>query len=550
MTVSSEITSFSYDTDGVTTAFPVPFYFLANQHLRVWLFDSVTEIETDLVLGSGYNVTGAGNPSGGTVTTTATYPAGQQLRGERVVPITQETAYQRNDPFPERAHERALDKLTMICQQLASIFGLLPGSTLRALLLGRNDVDGQGAYRARQNRIQDVGDPVEDQDATNRRWVSTLVAATAAALNVRIDDLRAYTDAQLAALRNYAEQLVAGVTGGYGAFIQSGVGTIIRTFQDKMRDLRSVKDHADASVTDFTTALNNATSNPEVVLLPHRAGGYPLNGIVSPHADATVLSLFSNPVVSAQDLEALNLLQFRGGYPCGLPVLSNMRDRKIEVVAGAIRQDVVDRTKWNYITSTYHRPTGILGTAAIAIDPFNIQVTYKKSYDEVIFFAAHPDEWMASRKNISVGTSVGQDTTEIQLGGSIEIYAELIFNAAAGTWAATGWNDMYNNGHVVPSWDAGTNLLTLTHDYCPELNIRVESIYPANCFAYRRSASAVQTVIGFHDANWNAIVPADTMRIVFTKVYNGPIQLDGSANSGTLGLHQGNIWFFGLFGRQ
>ena len=333
-------------------------------------------------------------------------------------------------------------------------------------------------------------------------------------------------------------------------FQHSGVGVSTRTGQEKLRDLRSVLDHADESVTDFTTALNNATVNPEVVLLPRRVGGYPLNGIVSPHADATVLSLFSNPVVSVQELEALNLLQFRGGYPCGLPVLSNMRDRKIEVVAGAIRQDVVDRTKWNYITSTYHRPTGILGAAANAFDAFNIQVTYKKSFDEVIFFAAHPDEWMASRKNISVGTSVGQDTTEIQLGGSIEVYAELIFNASTGTWAATGWNDMYNNGNVVPTWDAGTNLLTVAHDYCPELNIRVESIYPANCFAYRRSANATQTVIGFHDGSWNAIVPADTMRVVFTKVYNGPIQVDGSANSGTLGLHQGNIWFFGLFGRQ
>ena len=179
MTVSSEISEVSYDTDGVTTAFPVPFYFLANDHLRVWLFYEDTGVEIDLVLGSSYLVTGAGNPAGGTVTTSTAYPAGPKLRIERVVPITQETAYQRNDPFPERAHERALDKLTMICQQLAGFFGLLPGSTLRALLLGRNDADGGGAYRAKGNRIQDLGAPVNGRDATTMQWVQEQISNAA-----------------------------------------------------------------------------------------------------------------------------------------------------------------------------------------------------------------------------------------------------------------------------------------------------------------------------------------------------------------------------------
>lgn len=179
MTVSSEVSQVSYDTDGVTTAFLVPFYFLANDHLRVWLYNESTGVETDLVLGSAYTVAGAGNPAGGIVTTTTAYTAGPLLRIERVVPITQETAYQRNDPFPERAHERALDKLTMICQQLAGFFGLLPGSTLRALLLGRNDIDGQGAYRARNNRIQDLADPINPQDATNQQWVQAQIARLA-----------------------------------------------------------------------------------------------------------------------------------------------------------------------------------------------------------------------------------------------------------------------------------------------------------------------------------------------------------------------------------
>lgn len=176
MTVPSEVSSVDHDTDGITTAFPVPFYFLANDHLVVALFDVATETSETLTLGSAYTVSGAGNASGGVVTTLATYPAGKQLRIRRRVPITQETAYQRNDPFPERAHERTLDKLTMICQQLGAFLGFPPGTARRALMLGDNDVDGTGAYRANGNRIQDLGDPVDMNDAVNKQYVVETLA--------------------------------------------------------------------------------------------------------------------------------------------------------------------------------------------------------------------------------------------------------------------------------------------------------------------------------------------------------------------------------------
>ncbi|SPU49834.1 hypothetical protein [Bordetella trematum] len=176
MTVSSEVSSFSYATDGATTSFPVPFYFLAASDLRVWLHNEASDSSTDLELGTDYDVTGAGQESGGAVVTRIAHPPGLTLRGERLVPITQETAYQRNDPFPERAHEKALDKLTMICQQLAAILGWGPGSRLRALLLGRDDIDGQGAYRARGNRIQDLGAPKNNTDAARKQDILDAVS--------------------------------------------------------------------------------------------------------------------------------------------------------------------------------------------------------------------------------------------------------------------------------------------------------------------------------------------------------------------------------------
>lgn len=177
MTVPSEQSSIQYDADGVSVSFPVPFRFIQDSHLRVTLLHA--DVETVLVLGSDYSVSGANDPAGGSVTTAVAYPLGDSLTIERIVPITQETAYQRNDPFPERAHEQALDKLTMIAQQIASVFGMTFGSTLRALLLGAADKDGSGAYRANNNRISNLGDPQASRDAVHRQWVDARISEAA-----------------------------------------------------------------------------------------------------------------------------------------------------------------------------------------------------------------------------------------------------------------------------------------------------------------------------------------------------------------------------------
>ncbi|MFC3864626.1 hypothetical protein [Alcaligenes aquatilis] len=133
MTVSSEQSRVQYATDGVATSFPVPFRFLRNRDLRVTLIQDQDGTTHELVLDSDYMLSGANQAAGGTLTTTTTLAAGQTLIVERVMSITQETAYQRNDPFPERAHEQALDRLTMIAQQFESWLGTLPGALPRVL---------------------------------------------------------------------------------------------------------------------------------------------------------------------------------------------------------------------------------------------------------------------------------------------------------------------------------------------------------------------------------------------------------------------------------
>ncbi|WP_175978921.1 right-handed parallel beta-helix repeat-containing protein [Burkholderia sp. BCC1047] len=119
MTVTSSIQDASYATDGSTTNFPTGFYFLNQNDVFVDKIDSNGAL-TPLVLGTDYSVSGAGVTSGGTVVTNVSYPAGSTLHLYRLVPVTQETEFQQNDPFPAKTVEKALDKLTMIAQQTSA----------------------------------------------------------------------------------------------------------------------------------------------------------------------------------------------------------------------------------------------------------------------------------------------------------------------------------------------------------------------------------------------------------------------------------------------
>lgn len=133
MTVASTISRVDYAGNGITTAFSVPFYFLANTHLIVYRTQISTGITTTLALTTDYTVSGAGTPSGGTLTCVIAPTSDQRLSILRNVPLTQEVDYQTNDPFPAATHEAALDKLTMEVQQVNEALGrsvtISPAST-------------------------------------------------------------------------------------------------------------------------------------------------------------------------------------------------------------------------------------------------------------------------------------------------------------------------------------------------------------------------------------------------------------------------------------
>ena len=122
MTVETDLDRAQYATNATTGPWTVPFYFLDESELAI-TYTNAAGVDTLLVLDVDYTVAGAGDEDGGTVLTTQAYATGGKLVILRDVAFVQATEYQDGDAFPTKTHERALDRLTMIAQQLREMFG-------------------------------------------------------------------------------------------------------------------------------------------------------------------------------------------------------------------------------------------------------------------------------------------------------------------------------------------------------------------------------------------------------------------------------------------
>ncbi len=160
MTVSSEQSFIEYNGDGATQTFPVPFYFILNSDISVTVADADGNLD-ELTYGVDFSASGGGNPDGGTATLNTAYASGFTILIYRNPPETQETAYYENGKFPAKSHEKALDKLTMLIQKYGWWFD--------SLALKKPSYLSQ-YYDANGNRIANLADPVNAQDAATKSY--------------------------------------------------------------------------------------------------------------------------------------------------------------------------------------------------------------------------------------------------------------------------------------------------------------------------------------------------------------------------------------------
>ena len=171
MTVSSTATRVTYLGNGVATQFSFNFKTIDQTQLVVELTLLSTGAVTTLN-DSQYSVTGIGTDSG-----VVTYPlSGSPLAStysitiRRNVPLTQPTAFSNQSTYYADVVETTFDRETMEIQQVYD-------SVSRALVLGSTDIDGSGSYRAKNNRIQDLGAPTGANDAVRLVDLQGIVVA-------------------------------------------------------------------------------------------------------------------------------------------------------------------------------------------------------------------------------------------------------------------------------------------------------------------------------------------------------------------------------------
>lgn len=120
MTVPSSTSRDQQVGNGIATAFTVPFRILDQTYIRV-LF-TVLGVTTTKTLTTDYTVDGVGDANT-TINFVAAPASGTTITFLRATAKTQETDYAANDSFPAESHENALDKLTMLVQELDTIAG-------------------------------------------------------------------------------------------------------------------------------------------------------------------------------------------------------------------------------------------------------------------------------------------------------------------------------------------------------------------------------------------------------------------------------------------
>ncbi|EPW5484351.1 phage tail protein [Escherichia coli O26:H11] len=167
MTVSTEVDHNEYTGNGVTTTFHYTFRIFKKSDLVVQVVDLNDNI-TVLTLDTDYTVTGAGGYVGGNVILATALANGYQISISRELPVTQETDLRNQGKFFAEVHEDALDKLTMLIQQVRSWFSL----ALRKPSFAAN------YYDAMDNYIRNLRAPSRPKDAATKDYVDILSGAS------------------------------------------------------------------------------------------------------------------------------------------------------------------------------------------------------------------------------------------------------------------------------------------------------------------------------------------------------------------------------------
>lgn len=216
MTVESTTNREQYGTNGTTGPWTVPWQFYQKSDVLV-IHTDANGNETELA-DADYSVTGTGDEAGGTVTTTTAYASGGYITLLMNFQALQETDYTETDSFPAETHERALDLLTRLVQQVKEVSN-------RSLVFSPSDTDGSSlpAASVRANKLLGF-------DSLGRVSVAAPVSGSAAALAISLASSASATEGAgqvgYSYLRSYAPGTIGAALKGYLLNVKTDFGAV------------------------------------------------------------------------------------------------------------------------------------------------------------------------------------------------------------------------------------------------------------------------------------------------------------------------------------
>jgi len=164
VTIQTPVTT--YIANGSVTSFSFPFRVINQNDLFVYK-------DGEQVL-SGFTVTGINNPTGGDVVFSSAPPNGATIRLQRVTALERTADYVEGGQLAADTLDSDLDRIVMMIQDISQ------GQLLET---GDGKLDAQGRI------IKNVGDPVNDGDAVNKRYVDTITGVNGYYLSTGVQNI-------------------------------------------------------------------------------------------------------------------------------------------------------------------------------------------------------------------------------------------------------------------------------------------------------------------------------------------------------------------------
>jgi hypothetical protein len=219
----------AYPGNGATTQFTIPFPYIAQEHVEVYVDAVLQTLGSDYTYLNSSTVSFTVAPANGTT-------IGIRRNTKKDIRIVD---FQDAAILTENALDQDSDQLLYIAQETLD--------TAEGWLL----LDSDNTYEASNRRVKNLADPVDAQDAATKAYAQSLFTGESGT------PIRTEIMADLAASSG------SSIVG----FIQSGTGAVARTAQDKGREVVSVKDFGAVGdgVADDLAAFNAAIASVKAI---------------------------------------------------------------------------------------------------------------------------------------------------------------------------------------------------------------------------------------------------------------------------------------------